>query len=94
MIDLKITIQEGSTNVYTDLGYTDAAAMQRKSQLASEIGLAIKAGRLPPGVDRSDVSRIMRGQFRGVSETKLLELVTSFIYEQDRATELGQFRPA
>ncbi len=28
------------------------------------------------GVDQSKVSRITRGQFRGVSETKLLELVT------------------
>ena len=28
------------------------------------------------GVDQSKVSRITRGQFRGVSEAKLLELVT------------------
>jgi len=32
-----ITIEEGSTNVYADLGYADAAEMQRKSQLAAEI---------------------------------------------------------
>lgn len=48
------TIEEGGTNVYADLGYTNAAEMQRKSQLAGEV---------------------TRGQFRGVSEARLLELV-------------------
>jgi predicted XRE-type DNA-binding protein len=77
-----ITIEEGSTNVYADLGYTDAAEMQRKSQLAGEVARAIKARRLTQedaaallGIDQSKVSRITRGQFRGVSEAKLLELV-------------------
>ena len=78
----RITIEEGSTNVYADLGYADAAEMQRKSQLAAEIARAIKARHLTQagaaallGVDQSKVSRITRGQFRGVSEAKLLELV-------------------
>ena len=78
-----IGIEEGSTNVYSDLGYANAAEMQRKSQLAAEIARAIKARRLTQqgaaallGVDQSKVSRITRGQFRGVSEVKLLELVT------------------
>ncbi|MFT3814305.1 MAG: XRE family transcriptional regulator [Acidovorax sp.] len=38
-------IEVGSTNVYADLGYEDAAAMQRKSSLAAEIARAIKARR-------------------------------------------------
>ncbi|MCC6193426.1 MAG: XRE family transcriptional regulator, partial [Burkholderiales bacterium] len=42
----KIAIEEGSTNVYADLSYADAAKMQRKSQLAAEIARAIKARRL------------------------------------------------
>ena len=77
-----ITIEAGSTNVYADLGYADAAEMQRKSQLAAEIARAIKARRLTQanaatllGIDQAKVSRITRGQFRGVSEAKLLELV-------------------
>jgi len=41
-----ITIEEGSTNVYADQGYADAAEMQRKSQLAAEIARAIRARRL------------------------------------------------
>jgi predicted XRE-type DNA-binding protein len=79
----EIAIEEGSTNVYVDLSYADAAEMQRKSQLAAEIARAIKARRLTQqgaaellGVDQSKVFRITRGQFRGVSEAKLLELVT------------------
>ena len=78
----EITIGQGSLNVYADLGYADAAEMQRKSQLAGEIARAIKARRLTQdgaaallGIDQSKVSRIIRGQFRGVSEAKLLELV-------------------
>jgi predicted XRE-type DNA-binding protein len=78
----EITIEVGSTNVYADMGYIDAAEMQRKSQLAAEIARAIKARRLTQegaaallGIDQSKVSRITRGQFRGVSEAKLLELV-------------------
>lgn len=78
-----VYIEEGSTNVYADLGYAEAAEMQRKSQLAAEIARAIKARRLTQldaaellGIDQSKVSRITRGQFRGVSEAKLLELVT------------------
>lgn len=56
--------------------------MQRKSQLAAGIARAIKARRLTQdgaaallGLDQSKVSRITRGQFRGVSDAKLLELV-------------------
>ena len=78
----EVAIEQGSINVYADLGYADAAEMQRKSQLAAEIARAIKARRLTQqgaaellGIDQSKVSRITRGQFRGVSEAKLLELV-------------------
>jgi len=77
-----ITIEECSSNVYADLGYPDAAEMQHKSQLTGEIARAIMARRLAQedaatlvGIDQSKVSRITRGQFRGVSEAKLLELV-------------------
>jgi predicted XRE-type DNA-binding protein len=77
-----VLIEEGTTNVFADLGYSEAAEMQRKSLLAGEIARAIKARRLTQedaakllGIDQSKVSRITRGQFRGVSEAKLLELV-------------------
>ena len=63
-----IAIEVGSSNVYADLGYSDAAEMQRKSQLAGEIARAIKAKRLTQdaaaellGIDQSKISRITRG---------------------------------
>lgn len=78
-----IEIETGSTNVYTDLGYVNAAEMQRKSTLAAEIARLIETRGLTQsdaatllGIDQSKVSRITRGQFRGVSEAKLLDLVT------------------
>jgi predicted XRE-type DNA-binding protein len=78
----EIRIVEGSGNVYADLGYADAAEMQRKSRLAAEIARAIKARHLTQeaaaellGIHQAKVSRITRGQFRGVSEAKLLELI-------------------
>jgi predicted XRE-type DNA-binding protein len=80
---MTVKIEEGSTNVYADLGYTDAEEMQRKASLAAEIARAIKARHLTQeaaaellGIDQSKISKITRGQFRGVSEAKLLELVT------------------
>lgn len=80
---MTVKIEEGSTNVYADLGYTDAEEMQRKASLAAEIARAIKARHLTQdaaaellGIDQAKISKITRGQFRGVSEAKLLELVT------------------
>lgn len=79
-----VTITEGSENVYADLACADAVEMQRKSHLAAEIARAIKVRRMTQrdaavllGVDESNVSRITRGQFRSISEAKLLELLVS-----------------
>ena len=78
-----ITIQVGSTNVYADLGYPNASEMRRKSKLADEIARAIITKRLTQdaavellGIDQSKISRITRGKFRDVSESKLIEVVT------------------
>ena len=78
----EITIEQGGTNVYADLGYADAAEMQRKSTLAAEIARCIKARGLSQteaaqllGIDQGKISRITRGMFRGVSEQKMLELI-------------------
>ena len=79
---MTVEMDEGSTNVYTDLGYANAEEMQRKSSLAAEIARSIKARHLTQeaaaallGIDQAKISKITRGQFRGVSEAKMLELV-------------------
>lgn len=43
---MTVAIELGSTNVYADLGYAEAAKMQRKASLAAEIARAIRARRL------------------------------------------------
>ena len=76
------SVEIGSTNVYADLGYSDAAEMQRKATLAAEIARVIKTRQLTQaaaadllGIDQAKISKLTRGQFRGVSEGKMLELV-------------------
>lgn len=85
-----VRIEESSGNVYADLGYAGAAEMQRKSQLAGEIARSIEASGLTQkdaaallGLDQSKISRITRGQFRGISEGKLLDLVSRLGHDID-----------
>jgi predicted XRE-type DNA-binding protein len=77
-----IRVEAGTDNVYSDLGYSDPDAMRRKSRLAEQIACAIRMRELTQieaaallGVHQSKVSRITRGQFRGVSESRLLDFL-------------------
>ena len=76
-------IEAGSTNVYADLGCPDADEMLVKAQLASRIGEVIKRRRLTQvaaakitGLPQPKLSGLLRGQFRGVSEAKMLACLT------------------
>jgi len=76
-------IEEGSTNVYADLGRPDADEMLVKAQLATKIGEAIKRRRLTQveaaeliGMPQPKLSGLLRGQFRGISEAKMLNCLT------------------
>jgi predicted XRE-type DNA-binding protein len=76
-------IENGSTNVYADLGMADAEEMLVKAQLATKIGDIIKRRKLTQvqaaqllGITQPKLSGLLRGQFRGVSETKMLECLT------------------
>lgn len=76
-------IESGSTNVYADLGMADAEEMLVKAQLATKIGDIIKRRKLTQvqaaqllGITQPKLSGLLRGQFRGVSETKMLECLT------------------
>ena len=77
-----IEIEEGGGNVYADLGVPNADEMRVKAQLAGKIGEIIKARRWTqqraaevPGISQPKLSQLLRGQFRGVSEAKMLELL-------------------
>lgn len=75
-------VEVGSTNVYADLGYSDAEALQRKASLASYIAWTIKARHLTHeaaaellGMDQADIVKIIHGQFSSTSEAKMLEWI-------------------
>ncbi|MBZ9538916.1 MULTISPECIES: helix-turn-helix domain-containing protein [Modicisalibacter] len=75
-----IDIEQGSTNVYADLGRNDADEMLIKAQLATKIAEIIKRRRLTQakaaeivGIPQPKLSGLLRGQFRGISEAKMLD---------------------
>ena len=75
-----LKIEKGSDNVYADLGMADAQEMLIKARLASKIGDIIKLQNLTQQqaaellvMPQPKVSMLLRGQFRGISEAKMLE---------------------
>ena len=75
-----IEIEKGSTNVYRDLGRPDADRMFVKAILASKIGEIIRQRKLTQqraaellNIPQPKLSGLLRGQFRGISEAKMLE---------------------
>lgn len=75
-----IEIEKGSGNVYADLGRPDADEMQVKARLAAKIAEIIKRRHLTQqqaaeilGIRQPKLSGMLRGQFRGISEAKMLD---------------------
>lgn len=78
-----IEIEEGSGNVYADIGRADASEMLMKARLAEEIGGIIKARHLTQvqaaeilGLPQPKVSDMLRGKFRGISEAKMIDCLS------------------
>jgi predicted XRE-type DNA-binding protein len=76
-------IEIGSGNVYADLGMSNAADMLVKAQLAGKIGEIIRLRKLTQaraaellGIPQPKLSNMLRGQFRGISETKMIDCLT------------------
>jgi predicted XRE-type DNA-binding protein len=76
-------IIKGSLNVYADLGVADADEMLVKAQLATKIAEIIKLRKMTQiqaasllGMPQPKLSNMLRGRFRGISETKMLECLT------------------
>jgi predicted XRE-type DNA-binding protein len=76
-------IERGTLNVYRDLGFPDSEEMLVKAKLAAKIAEIIDlrgwsqqhAGNVL-GIPQPKLSRMLRGQFRGISEAKMLECLT------------------
>jgi len=81
--DKNVSHQPGSTNVYADLGYKSADEMLVKAQLVTMIAEILtergytqtKAAALL-GIPQPKLSKMLRGQFRGFSERKLMDFLT------------------
>lgn len=78
-----MTIEISSGNVYADLNVPDAETMQLKAQLALKISDIIKHKKMTQtevanllGMTQPKLSNMLRGQFRGISEAKMLSCLT------------------
>jgi predicted XRE-type DNA-binding protein len=76
-------IQNGSGNVYADLGYSDSEGMAVKAQLVTRIadtirqrGLTQESAARVLGLTQPKISKLLKGQFRGISERRLLHCLT------------------
>ncbi|MGC3874900.1 helix-turn-helix domain-containing protein [Halomonas sp. GXIMD04776] len=76
-------IEEGSTSVYTDLGFSNADEMLVKAQLATQIRNIISANQWTQtdackilDLSQPKLSNLLNGKFRGISETKMLDCLT------------------
>jgi predicted XRE-type DNA-binding protein len=79
----EIPIEKGSGNVYADLGFPDSEDMLMKAQLVTKIAEILRQRRLTQAqaakllrLTQPKVSRMLRGEFRGISERRLLQCLT------------------
>jgi len=101
-----IEIEEGTGNIYQDLGVPDAEQMRVKAALAAKIGVIIKHRHLTQtqaaellGMTQPKLSCLLRGQFRGISESKMIDCLNRLgrdveivVRRPSRATKEGHTR--
>ena len=83
-----IEVQQGSGNVYADLGLPDAEKLKIKTGLVIEIrkairrlGLTQQAAAKCMGLTQPKVSDMMRGDFSNLSERKLMDFLNRLGYD-------------
>jgi predicted XRE-type DNA-binding protein len=79
----EIAVEKSSGNVYADLGYADGDDMLVKAQIVAKIAEIIEQRGLTQEqaaeilrLTQPKISRLLRGQFRGISERRLLRCLT------------------
>ena len=77
-------IEKSSVNVFADIGFANDQEMLVKANLALKISEIIAQRRLTQmeaalvlGMPQPKLSKLLRGQFHGVSETKMLECLNN-----------------
>ena len=78
----RISVEEGSGNVFADLGFPDAEEALAKSRLAQRIAEVIEQRGLTQveaasllGVDQPKISKLLRGQLREFSTDRLFRFL-------------------
>ncbi len=79
----KIEVEEGSGNVFADIGLPYPEERLAKADLAIRIAETIRARRLTQtraahilGIDQPKISRLLRGQLSGFSAERLMHFLT------------------
>ena len=79
----RIEVEEGSGNVFADIGLPNPEERLAKADLAIRIGEAIRARRLIQTraahilrIDQPKISRLLRGQLSGFSTERLMHFLT------------------
>ncbi len=79
----KPAVKKSSGNVYSDLGYANSSAMLIKAQLVAKISEIIRSRNLTQaeaaatlGLTQPKISALLKGNFRGISERRLLDCLT------------------
>ena len=75
----------GSGNIFADLGLPNAEEHQLKAALVVQLRRLIKGRKLSQveaaklvGIKQPDLSKILRGRYRGYSVARLMRILTSF----------------
>ncbi len=79
----KMQVEEGSGNIFADIGLPEPETRLAKADLAIRIGEAIRARRLTQTraahilkIDQPKISRLLRGQLSGFSTERLMHFLT------------------
>jgi predicted XRE-type DNA-binding protein len=79
----KIQVEEGSGNIFADIGLPNPDERLTKAELAIRIPEAIRARRLTQTraarilkIDQPKISRLLRGQLSGFSTERLMHFLT------------------
>lgn len=86
-------IEIGSGNIFADLGLPDAEDMLLKSTIVIELRRLIEERNLSQtaaakliGINQADLSKVLRGRFRGYSEARLMRMLTAFSQDVEITT--------
>lgn len=100
----KVEIEPSEGNVYADLAFPNAGEMLVKAQLVSKISEILVSRKWTQlhaskvlGIPQPKLSKMLRGQFQGISESRMLECLTRLgrnvrivIEQENHAETLGR----